>query len=124
MPCKKYCLKLSNLDRYKLLHNTFQNYFSTFRWKLQTKTSAGYFFNKSCYSEKIHILNHKYRQRYSHTQLVMFILLGSFYINCLNNDMFQRFHRPSSGCSIISYKITITINNIMFLLSTRSRVHL
>jgi hypothetical protein len=28
---------------------------------IQTKTSAGYFFNKSCYSEQIHILNHKYK---------------------------------------------------------------
>ena len=39
----------------------------------------------------------------------MFILLRSFYIACLNNDMFWPFHRPLSGrsLSLIRYLYSI-----------------
>ena len=43
----------------------------------------------------------------------VYILLRSFYIACLNN-MFRPFHRPSSGCSIISYKVTIQYSILCF----------
>ena len=53
---------------------------------------------------------------YSQTQLVMSILLRSFYIDCLNNDMFRPFHRSSSGCSVISYKVTIQYTTLFLTL--------
>jgi len=59
--------------------------------------------------------------RYKHEQLVMFILLRSFYISCLN-VMFRPFPRPSSSSLFTPYMVTIRYT--MYFFCARSRVHL
>jgi hypothetical protein len=49
----------------------------------------------------------------SNTTFKICIAKGSFYIVCLNNDIFRPLYLPSSGCTLSYYKAKYTIYNVL-----------